>query len=92
MKLRRVTDGGAVRVEMDAPQGWVPVAEVAARVAGLDRQCTDDVLSLLALPQDLLERLVEASCNIEPSPALAGQYCHSRRSRFAISCCTKPTR
>ena len=68
MKLRRVeTGGGAARVELWAPQGWVPVTAAAARISSFNQGIADDVVALLALPLPERERLAEAARDVAPA-------------------------
>lgn len=67
MKLRRVQGDGRKRVELLAPQGWVPAAAAMAQIPSLNHGLADDVIALLALPQDTRQRLVEAARGIEPT-------------------------
>ncbi|MDP1910226.1 MAG: fumarylacetoacetate hydrolase family protein, partial [Hyphomicrobium sp.] len=67
MKLRRVEKhGGATRVELLAPQGWVPAAAAAARISSFNQGIADDVVTLLALPLPERERLTEAARDVAP--------------------------
>jgi 2-keto-4-pentenoate hydratase/2-oxohepta-3-ene-1,7-dioic acid hydratase in catechol pathway len=68
MKLRRVkAGGGATRVELWAPQGWVPGAAVAAKIPSFDQGIAEDLIALLALPPEVRERLVEAAADVSPA-------------------------
>lgn len=70
MKLRRVATGGTGRMELLAPQGWVPVAAAMARLpasASADHTASVDAIALLALPPDARERLAEAAREIAPA-------------------------
>ncbi|MDP1640055.1 MAG: fumarylacetoacetate hydrolase family protein [Hyphomicrobium sp.] len=67
MKLRRVETGdSATRVELLAPQGWVPAAAAAARISSFNQSIADDVLTLLGLPLPERERLAEAARDVAP--------------------------
>jgi 2-keto-4-pentenoate hydratase/2-oxohepta-3-ene-1,7-dioic acid hydratase in catechol pathway len=67
MKLRRVQGDGRKRVELLAPHGWVPAAAAMAQIPSLNHGLADDVIALLALPQDTRQRLAEAARGIEPA-------------------------
>jgi 2-keto-4-pentenoate hydratase/2-oxohepta-3-ene-1,7-dioic acid hydratase in catechol pathway len=68
MRLRRVkTREGAMRVQLMAPQGWVPVAAVAAEIPSFDQCIADDVIALLALAPELRGRLAEAAGRVAPA-------------------------
>ncbi|MBI1649820.1 fumarylacetoacetase [Hyphomicrobium sulfonivorans] len=70
MKLRRRASGGRLRIELEAPQGWVSVAAAiaAANLSGRDvelsGQTSADTIALLALPLELRARIQEAARNI----------------------------
>lgn len=68
MKLRRVAAGQTTRVEIEAPQGWVPVAAAMARMASPDQGLADDVIALLAQPAEVCHRLTEAARDVAPAP------------------------
>ncbi len=68
MRLRRVKAGdGATRVELSAPQGWVPVAAAAAQIPSFDQGIAEDVIALLALAPEVRERLAEAAGEVAPA-------------------------
>lgn len=68
MRLRRVkTGGGEPRVELEAPQGWVPAAAAAAQIPSFDQGIADDVIGLLALAPERRERLAEAAREVAPA-------------------------
>jgi 2-keto-4-pentenoate hydratase/2-oxohepta-3-ene-1,7-dioic acid hydratase in catechol pathway len=73
MKLRRRKIGDETRVELLAPQGWVPVAEAMARLPAIDPHLTDDVIGLLALPGETRRRLAELADDMAPSPTPEGR-------------------
>ena len=72
MRLRRVLSHQATRIELQAPHGWVPVAEALA-AAGL-RDAEDeaagtleqDPIALLALPREVAMRLADAAKAVAP--------------------------
>ncbi len=71
MKLRRVAGGEGVRLELLAPQGWVPAAGAVAQVPSLAHALTqgiaDDAIGLLALPLEARQRLADAARDLEPT-------------------------
>ena len=68
MRLRRIkAGGGATRVELWAPQGWVPVAAAAAQIPSFDQGIVEDAIALLALPPEVRERLAEAAADVPPA-------------------------
>ena len=68
MKLRRVeTGGGAARVELLAPQGWVPAAAAASMISSFNQGIAYDVVALLALPPEMRERLSQAARDVAPA-------------------------
>ncbi|MDH4980915.1 fumarylacetoacetate hydrolase family protein [Hyphomicrobium sp. D-2] len=75
MKLRRIASGGRLRIELEAPQGWVSITDAVAasglangsRQALLIERAHDDTITLLALPLELRARIEEAARNIAPS-------------------------
>ena len=68
MRLRRVkAGGGATRVELRAPQGWVPAAAAAAQIPSFDQDIADDVIALLALAPETRDRLAEAAGEVAPA-------------------------
>ncbi|KAB2939303.1 MAG: fumarylacetoacetate hydrolase family protein [Hyphomicrobium sp.] len=67
MKLRRVAAGGKVRVELLAPQGWVPAAAAVAHLPGLDAGLADDVVGLLGLDYAARQRLDTAAAEAAPA-------------------------
>jgi 2-keto-4-pentenoate hydratase/2-oxohepta-3-ene-1,7-dioic acid hydratase in catechol pathway len=65
MRLRRIkAGGGATRVELWTPQGWVPVAAAAAQIPSFDQGIVEDAIALLALPSEARERLAEAAADV----------------------------
>ncbi|MGH9807642.1 MAG: fumarylacetoacetate hydrolase family protein, partial [Terriglobia bacterium] len=67
MKLRRVASAGAVRLELLATQGWVPVDEALARAPSLPQGIAGDAIVLLAMPFELRQRLCDAARDLEPT-------------------------
>jgi 2-keto-4-pentenoate hydratase/2-oxohepta-3-ene-1,7-dioic acid hydratase in catechol pathway len=68
MKLRRVKAGeDATRVELRAPQGWVPAAAAAAKIPSFDQGIADDVIALLALAPETRDRLAETAGEVAPA-------------------------
>ncbi len=68
MRLRRVKAGGdATRVELWAPQGWVPVAAAASQIPSFDQGIAEDVIALLALAPEVRERLAKAAGEVAPA-------------------------
>ncbi|MFA6140083.1 MAG: fumarylacetoacetate hydrolase family protein [Hyphomicrobium sp.] len=66
MKLRRVETGdSATRVELLAPQGWVPAA-AAARISSFNQGIADDVVALLGLLLPERERIADAARDVAP--------------------------
>jgi 2-keto-4-pentenoate hydratase/2-oxohepta-3-ene-1,7-dioic acid hydratase in catechol pathway len=68
MKLRRVeTRDRATRVELKAPQGWVPAAVAASRISSFNQGIAGDAVALLALPLPERERIAEAARDVAPA-------------------------
>src|SRR3954469_11253797 len=68
MKLRRVeTASGATRVELLAPQGWVPAAAAVSRIPSFNQGIADDVVALLALPPSERERHAQSTRDVAPA-------------------------
>jgi len=69
MKLRRVEAEGEMHCQLLAPHGWVPVRAALARLtqtATADRrQLSTNLVSILALPADTREKLVEAAREVD---------------------------
>jgi 2-keto-4-pentenoate hydratase/2-oxohepta-3-ene-1,7-dioic acid hydratase in catechol pathway len=81
MRLRRVkAAGGVTRVELQAPQGWVPAAAAAAKILSFDQGVAVDVIALLTLPRELRERLAEAAGDVAPAAGGSAQLPFEPRS------------
>jgi len=72
MRLRRVLSHQGMRIELQAPHGWVPVAEAleAARLPDVSDEAAlalgRDPIALLALARESAERLADAAAGVAP--------------------------
>src|SRR5690606_24701730 len=72
MRLRRVLLRHGMRIELQAPHGWVPVAEAlkAARLPDISDEAAltlgRDPIALLALARESAERLADAAAGVAP--------------------------
>ncbi len=75
MKLRRVTDGAALAVEIAAGDGWVDAAQalraVSPALSPSDiAHLSSDIVALLGAPEDIRQQAAEAAAALAHAPSI----------------------
>ena len=75
MKLRRVTDGAALAVEIAAGDGWVDAAQALGAVSPAlspsdIAHLSSDIVALLGAPEDIRQQAAEAAAALAHAPSI----------------------